>query len=62
MECLLFSDLRIISLDIYIYISSKVDLLKKQIADLNAQLEVEIAKNTNVSHGTLPIRIGKKKP
>ena len=34
--------------------SSKVDLLKKQIADLQAQLEVEMAKSFNVSDGTLP--------
>ena len=42
--------------------SSKVNLLKKQIAELQAQLEIEMAKNANVSDGTLPIRIGKKKP
>ena len=38
--------------------SSKVDLLKKQIAQLQAQLEVEMV---TISDGTLPIRIGKKK-
>ena len=42
--------------------SSKVDLLKKQIAELQAQLEVEMAKNTNISDGTLPTRTLKKKP
>ena len=41
--------------------SSKVNLLKKKIAELQAQLEVEMAKNDNVSNGTLPILIGKKK-
>ena len=41
--------------------SSKVDLLKTQIAELQAKLEVEMAKNANVSNGTLPIPIGKKK-
>ena len=41
---------------------SKVDFLKKKTAELQAQLEVEMAKNTNVSDGTLPVRIGKKKP
>ena len=46
--------------------SSKVDLLKKkpkknQIAELQAQLEVEMAKNDNVSDGALLIDIGKKK-
>ena len=41
--------------------SSKVDLLKKQIAELQAQLEVEMAKNANVSDDTLPIYMGKKK-
>ena len=42
--------------------SSKVDLLKKHITKLQAQLEVETAKNANVSSGTLPLDIGKKKP
>ena len=42
--------------------SSKVDLLKKQIAELQAHLEVQKAKNANVSDGTLPIDIGKEKP
>ena len=42
--------------------SSKANLLKKQIAELQAQLKVEMAKNANVSYGTLHIRIGKKKP
>ena len=43
--------------------SSKVDLLKKQIVEFQAQLEVEMAKNAKVSDdGTLPICIGKKKP
>ena len=41
---------------------SKVDLLKKQIAELPPQLEVEMAKNADVSDCTLPIDIGKKKP
>ena len=41
--------------------SSRVDLLRKKIAKLQAQLEVEMSKNTNVSDGTLPVRIGKKK-
>ena len=41
--------------------SSKVNLLKKKIAKIQAQLEVEMAKNS-VSDGTLPISIGKKKP
>ena len=40
--------------------SSKVDLLKKKIAELQAQLEVEMAKNLKVSDCTLPIPIGKK--
>ena len=40
--------------------SSKGVLLKKQIADVQAQLEVEMAKNANVSDGTPPIDIGKK--
>ena len=39
--------------------SSKVNLLKKRIAVLQAQLEVEMAKNSKVSEGTLPI--GKRK-
>ena len=50
---------------IYIYIelmSNKVDLLKKQIAELQAQIEVEMAKNANASDGTLSINIGKKNP
>ena len=34
--------------------SSKVDLLKKRIAELQAQLGVEMAKNANVSDCTLP--------
>ena len=42
--------------------SSKVNLLKKQIAELQAQLEIKMAKNANVSDGTLPIPIGKEKP
>ena len=50
----------------YIYIelmSSKPDLLKKtQITELQGQLKVEMAKNANVSDGTLPTHIGKKKP
>ena len=41
--------------------SSKVNLLKKQITELQAQLKVKMAKNANFSYGTLPIRIGKKK-
>ena len=41
--------------------SSKVNLLKKQVAELQAQLEVEMAKKANVSYGTLPIHMGKKK-
>ena len=42
--------------------SSKLNLLKKKkIAKIQAQLEVEMAKNL-VSNGTLPIPIGKKKP
>ena len=41
--------------------SSKVNLLKKKIAKLQAQLEVEMAKNSKVSDGTLSIPIGKKK-
>ena len=42
--------------------SSKVNLLKqKQITELQAQLEIEMAKNAKVSDGTLPISIGKKK-
>ena len=42
--------------------SSKVDLLKKQIVELQVQLEVEMAKNADLSDGTLPIDIRKKKP
>ena len=40
--------------------SSKVNLLQKQIAELQAQLEVKMAKNANVSDSTLPIHMGKK--
>ena len=40
--------------------SSKVNLLKKQIAELQAQLKVEMAINLEVSNGTLPVPIGKK--
>ena len=40
--------------------SSKLDLLKKQIAELLAQLEVEMAKNANGSDGILPNDTGKK--
>ena len=40
--------------------TSKAKLLKEKIAELQAQLKVEMAKNTN--DGTLPIRMGKKKP
>ena len=40
--------------------SSKLNLLRKQIAEFQDQLEVEMAKNANVSDGVLPIRIGKK--
>ena len=47
---------------------SKVALLKtkqtnkkKQIADLQAQLEIEMARIVKVSDGTLPMHIGKKK-
>ena len=43
--------------------SSKVNLLKKKIAKIQAQLKVDMAKNSKVSDGTLPtcIPIGKKK-
>ena len=41
--------------------SSKVNLLKKQIAELQAQLEVEMAKNSKVSDGTLPVPYRKEK-
>ena len=43
------------------FMSNKVNLLKKQIAELQGQLEVEMAKNSKVSDGTLPIPIGKEK-
>ena len=41
--------------------SSKVNLLKKKIDKIQVQLEVEMAKNSKVSDGALPIRIGNKK-
>ena len=41
--------------------SSKINLLKKKIANIQAQLKVEMAKNSKVSDGTLPIPKGKKK-
>ena len=46
-------------LSTYIYI---INLLKKKIAKIQAQLEVEMAKNSKVSDGTLLIPTGKKKP
>ena len=41
--------------------SNKVDPVKKQIAELQAPLEVEMATNVNGSNGTLRIDIEKKK-
>ena len=41
--------------------SSKVSSLKKKITKIQAQLEVEMAKNSKVSDGSLPIPAGKKK-
>ena len=41
--------------------SSKVDLLKKKITKLQAQIVVKMAKNANISNGTLPICLLKKK-
>ena len=40
--------------------SSELKLLKKQISELEDQLEVEMAKNANVSDGALPICTGQK--
>ena len=40
--------------------SSKVNLLREKIAKIQVQLKVEMAKNSKVSDGTLPIPIGKK--
>ena len=41
----------------HIDVSIKINLLKKQIAELQARLEVEMSKNANVSDGTLPLDI-----
>ena len=41
--------------------SSKVNLLKKKIAKIQGQLEVEMTKNSKAFDGTLHILIGKKK-
>ena len=44
-----------VSLAVLFYFLFYQYLLKKQIAELQAQLEVEMTKNTNFSDGTLPI-------
>ena len=41
--------------------SSKVNLLKKKIAKIQGQLEVEMTKKSKAFDGTLHILIGKKK-